>query len=192
MKPPARESKGTSIKGGRVRLRPLLRSDFKASVSWRNDPRIRDNILGYRFPVTEVMEKEWVAGVMNDQSRRRVVFAVEEVKSKTLLGFTYLNDIDWINRNADFGILIGDAGRHRSGFGRETCTLMMSYAFDVLNLHKVVLRVAEYNRPAISLYLRLGFVEEGRQRQQINLGGRWHDLVLMGLIRNRFSPRVSL
>src|SRR5262249_12170882 len=38
---------------GRVaRLRPLRAADRATSVRWRNDPDIRDNVLGYRFPIT--------------------------------------------------------------------------------------------------------------------------------------------
>jgi hypothetical protein len=40
-------------------------------MRWRNDPKMRDGILGYRFPVTEEMEADWVGSVLKDQSRTR-------------------------------------------------------------------------------------------------------------------------
>jgi diamine N-acetyltransferase len=180
-----------AVEGNKVRLRPLQRDDHKISLAWRNDPEIRDGILGYRFPITEVMEEEWVDNVLNDQSRTRVVVAIEEKVDQALIGFVYLNGIDWINRHGEFGILIGDGDKHRKGFGREACSLMVDYAFNVLNLHKIVLRVASYNQPAIDLYRAFGFVQEGVQREQIALGGRFHDLIFMGLLRREFKAHVS-
>jgi diamine N-acetyltransferase len=177
------------LEGKKVRLRPLRLGDHKTSVRWRNDPEIRENILGYRFPVTEIMEEEWVDKVLNDKSRTRIVLAIEDREDQALIGFGYLSDIDWISRHAEFGILVGERQRHRRGFGRETCGLMLDYAFNILNLHKIVLRVASYNRHAIDLYRALGFVQEGVQREQIALRGRFHDLIFMGLLRGEFGAR---
>ena len=57
------------LAGRRARLRPLRAADRATSVRWRNDPDIRDNVLGYRFPITEAMEADWVGAVLKDRSR---------------------------------------------------------------------------------------------------------------------------
>src|SRR5262249_14529448 len=81
---------------GRVALlRPLRASDRAISVRWRNDAEIRDNVLGYRFPVTEEMEAHWVDAVLKDQSRTRVVLAIEDKSDGAFVGLVYLNNIDW-------------------------------------------------------------------------------------------------
>jgi RimJ/RimL family protein N-acetyltransferase len=184
-------AQSVTVDGKIVRLRPLQRGDYKFSLDWRNDPEIRENILGYRLPVTEVMEQDWVDKVLNDQGRTRIVVAIEEKLEQALVGFAYLNDIDWISRHAEFGILIGDRRNHRKGLGREACRLMVAYAFDVLNLHKIVLRVVSYNQPAIDLYRTFGFVQEGVQREQVALSGRYHDLIFMGLLQDEFKKLPS-
>lgn len=171
------------LAGELVALRPLRAADRATSVRWRNDPDIRDNVLGYRFPVTEEMEADWVEGVLKDQSRSRLVLAIEDKADGALVGFVYLNGIDWFARNAEFGMLIGDKGRQGKGLARETLALTVGYAFQTLNLNKLYLRVAAFNERALQLYRAFGFVEEGVQRQQAFIGGRYHDVVLMGLIR---------
>lgn len=171
------------LAGRLVRLRPLRAADRAISVRWRNDPDIRDNVLGFRFPVTEEMEADWVEGVLKDQSRSRLVLAIEDQADGALVGFVYLNGIDWFARNAEFGMLIGDKSRHGKGLARETLALTVAYAFETLNLNKVYLRVAAFNERALRLYRTFGFVEEGVQRQQAFIRGRYHDVVLMGLIR---------
>jgi RimJ/RimL family protein N-acetyltransferase len=166
-------------------LRPLRSADRASSVRWRNDPDIRDNILGYRFPVTEAMEADWVEAVLKDQSRTRVVLAIEDKSDGALVGFVYLNNIDWFARNAEFGILIGERSRHGKGLAREALSLIAGYAFESLNLHKLYLRVVAFNKRALRLYRAFGFVDEGVQRQQAYLRGRYYDVVWMGLIRGR-------
>jgi diamine N-acetyltransferase len=173
------------LAGRLVVLRPLRSDDRARSVRWRNDPDIRDNILGYRFPVTEAMEADWVDAVLKDQSRTRVVLAIEDKSDGALVGFVYLNNIDWFARNAEFGILIGERSRHGKGLAREALSLVADYAFESLNLHKLHLRVVAFNKRALQLYRAFGFADEGVQRQQAYLRGRYYDVVLMGLIRDR-------
>jgi RimJ/RimL family protein N-acetyltransferase len=173
------------LAGRLVVLRPLCSADRAKSVRWRNDPGIRDNILGYRFPVTEAMEADWIDAVLKDQSRTRVVLAIEDKSDGALVGFVYLNNIDWFARNAEFGILIGERSRHGKGLAREALSLIADYAFESLNLHKLYLRVVAFNKRALRLYRAFGFADEGVQRQQAYLRGRYYDVVLMGLIRGR-------
>jgi UDP-4-amino-4,6-dideoxy-N-acetyl-beta-L-altrosamine N-acetyltransferase len=170
---------------GRVTvLRPLRATDRAISVRWRNDPEIRDNMLGYRFPITEAMEADWIDAVLKDQSRTRIVLAIEDKTDGACVGFVYLNNIDWFARNAEFGILIGERNRHGKGLAKEALCLVAGYAFETLNLHKLYLRVVAFNKRALALYRAFGFVEEGVQRQQAFLRGRYYDVVLMGLIRS--------
>jgi RimJ/RimL family protein N-acetyltransferase len=175
---------------GRVALlRPLRASDHATSVRWRNDAEIRDHVLGYRFPVTKEMEAHWVDAVLKDQSRTRVVLAIEDKTDGALVGFVYLNNIDWFARNAEFGMLIGERDRQGKGLARETLELVATYAFGTLNLHKVYLRVVAFNKRALNLYRTFGFAEEGIQRQQAFLRERYHDVVLMGLLRREFERK---
>jgi len=172
---------------GRVaRLRPLRASDRERTLSWRNDPEIRDNALGYRFPVTEVMEEKWIAHALDDQSRTRVIFAIEDRKDGRLVGLIYLTEIDWISRVASFGIMIGDKARQGRGIATDAMHLILRYAFSCLNLRKICLRVADYNTRAQALYDRLGFAVEGRLRQHVYLEDTFHDVILMALFRDDY------
>jgi RimJ/RimL family protein N-acetyltransferase len=175
---------------GRVALlRPLRASDRAKSVCWRNDAEIRDNVLGYRFPVTEEMEAHWVDGVLKDQSRTRVVLAIEDKADGAFVGLVYLNDIDWFVRNAEFGILIGERSRQGRGLAKDALALVADYAFRTLNLNRLYLRVVSFNKRALRLYRSFGFVEEGVQRQHAFLRGCYYDVVLMGLLRREFEER---
>jgi diamine N-acetyltransferase len=179
------------LASGMALLRPLRASDRAISVRWRNDPEIRDNILGYRFPVTDEMEAHWVDAVLNDQSRTRVILAIEDKADGAFVGFVYLSGIDWLARNAEFGILIGERSRRGQGLAKDVLSLVAGYAFTTLNLNRLHLRVVSFNKQALRLYRSFGFIEEGVQRQHAFVRGRYYDVVLMGLLRREFQRRRS-
>jgi RimJ/RimL family protein N-acetyltransferase len=85
-------------------------------------------------------------------------------------------------RNAhqgDFGMSVRQAWRGL-GVGTAMLTRLLQWAADNSNIEKVGLAVFATNLPAIGLYRKLGFAEEGRQPKQIKLGpGCYEDVILM-------------
>jgi len=176
----------TVLSGRTCRLRPLGRSDLVHSVKWRNDPAVRDAVIGYRFPVTDKMEEGWYDRVLADQGGRRATFAIEDCADNALVGFVHLTGIDWPCRSAHFGIVIGETDRQGRGIGGEATALALRYGFDTLNLTRIELRVLDDNVRARRIYAKLGFVEEGRLRRAAFVNGAATDVIVMGLLREEF------
>ena len=55
-----------------------------------------------------------------------------------------------------------------------------------MGLHRISLRVLEYNARAIAAYRKVGFVEEGLLRESCKVGDEWHNDVMMGLLAQEF------
>jgi RimJ/RimL family protein N-acetyltransferase len=53
-----------------------------------------------------------------------------------------------------------------------------------MRLHRITLGVADENAPAIHIYKKVGFVEEGRACESFRRDGRWHDMIMMGLLED--------
>ena len=51
------------------------------------------------------------------------------------------------------------------GIGTEVTKLVLSYAFEILKLHRVDLKVLSYNTRAIACYEKCGFIKEGIERE---------------------------
>jgi RimJ/RimL family protein N-acetyltransferase len=68
------------------------------------------------------------------------------------------------------------------GLGGEAIALVLGYAFNVLKLHRVSVRVVAYNLRAIRAYQKCGFVVEGREREAAFVDGIWHDDVMMAIL----------
>ena len=73
------------------------------------------------------------------------------------------------------------------GIGREATRLVLTYAFAVLGLHRVALRVLGFNAIAIACFRACGFVEEGREREAVRFEETWQDIVTMGVLDREFA-----
>ena len=175
------------LSDGTIALRALEPEDVEVTVAWRNDPEIRDRVLSFRFPVSHVMELDFIKRAIAGEGTNQCVAGIVDLSDGALVGLVYLKDIDWISRHAAFGMMIGRRDRQGRGFGRRALHLMLRHAFNVLNLERVYLFVADYNAPALKLYETSGFRHEGTLRRHVALGGHYHDLLVMGLLRSEFA-----
>lgn len=173
--------------GEKCRLRPMRKEDKSITLPWRSDPEIIESIVGYRFPVTEVSEDKWYDSVLNDQTRTRAIFAIEDLQDNSIVGHLHLNNIDWIARTSSFGIVIGDKDKQGQGIGTEATRILLRYGFDYLNLRKINLEVTEYNERAQKTYEKIGFKIEGILKDQVYLNNQYYDIILMSLFNIDFK-----
>jgi [ribosomal protein S5]-alanine N-acetyltransferase len=103
-----------------------------------------------------------------------------------LLGEIRLDDLDEHDRRARLAVGLYDPAKLGVGLGREAIRLVLKHAFENLGLHRVSLRVVDYNILAIRCYRACGFVEEGREREAASVAGEWRDDVIMGLLAREF------
>ena len=93
------------------------------------------------------------------------------------IGNTSFMDIDWVSRNAEIGIFLGEKKVWSQGYGREAMKLMLRHGFNHMNLHRIYLRVYEHNIRGIKAYEHAGFVHEGRLRQDVFREGVYRDVL---------------
>jgi diamine N-acetyltransferase len=178
-----------TYKGKKIKLRPLQLADKERSIIWRNDPEIRDMALSYRFPVTEVMEDNWYKKAMTGEDSSKVFFAIETISDGKHIGFIHLYNIDYIAANAYFGVTIGEKSEHGKGKATEAMHIIFQFAFKHLNMHKINLEVASFNRRAIDLYHKFGFQTEGVLREQLYISGQYYDKYCMGIFRDEYFKK---
>ena len=168
---------------GRItRLRRIEREDIPTFVRWFGDPDVREFLLLNR-PISMAEEEQWFAQQL--QSRDSEVFAIETTDG-VHIGNTGLHDINWLHRNAEMGIVIGEKQYWGKGYGSDAARVLLRFAFDEMNLHRVQLTVYEDNVRAIRAYEKCGFRQEGRLRDAIFRKGRYYDMLLMSTLSDEF------
>ena len=186
------------IYGERIRFRALEKADIPLFVRWLNDPEVRQGILIYQ-PISQVGEENWFEGMLKRPVDEHVLgiearmpgglageSAIEGSELWRLIGSWAFNDIDWRNRSAEFGILIGDKSYWNRGYGTEAVRLLVQHGFKTLNLNRIYLHVFENNPRAIRAYEKAGFIHEGRKRQAEYKDGKYIDVLVMSMLKDEF------
>ena len=76
------------------------------------------------------------------------------------------------------------------GYGTETTSLVLDYAFTMLVRHNVMLAVYDVNPAGIRAYEKAGFKEFGRRRQSHRIGGELRDEIFMQSLSDEFESPV--
>jgi len=171
------------IIGEKTRLRAVERSDIPAFVRWFNDPEVRQYLSMY-LPLSQAQEERWFERQLEDESGH--VFAIETAEG-IHIGNVGLHGIDWKNRKAFCGIVIGEKAYWNQGYGADALRALLRFGFEELNLHRVFLHVYDFNGRAIRCYEKVGFRYEGRLRQSQFTEGRYVDELIMAMLREEWE-----
>ncbi|HYK91747.1 MAG TPA: GNAT family protein [Acidobacteriota bacterium] len=180
------------MQGNRVRLRPIEREDLPRYVRWFADPEFRFLIATYQ-PFSLSDEERWFEqNSAAGELRAWAIDAQVDLEAPNPperwmhVGSCGFHKIDWRNRSGEVGIAIGDRNYWGQGFGTEAMRLLLDWGFGTLNLNRIYLRVFADNPRAIRSYEKLGFLHEGRMRQDEFRDGKYRDTLLMALLREEW------
>ncbi len=176
------------LKGDKVIIRPVKRSDIEYFLKWFNDPEVIQ-YLGLYVPMTEMAEEKFIEDLGSAAAGTRVMFVIETVvdTDNKPIGSIGLSNIHPKDYHAVFGIAIGEKDYWSRGYGTEATRLIIHYGFEQLNLHRITSSAISFNERSLRLHLRVGFKEEGRQREANFKNGEYHDLVMFGLLRKEWQ-----
>ena len=165
-----------------IYLRELSIADVATLNQWRNTKETID-CLGANFRYVDInIDEKWFENYQNKRANNiRLVICCKETNQ--LLGAVYLLNIDWLNRNTEFAIWLGDESCRGQGIGERATALALEHAFSDLNLHKVYLTVLETNKAAIGLYNKVGFKREGTLEDAVYKNGKYTNMISMAIIK---------
>jgi diamine N-acetyltransferase len=172
--------------GEKVRLRPIERDDLPRFVEWFADPEVRRHLLVY-LPFSLAQEERWFEDLQGRLERQEALVLAIETAEGVHIGNLGLQAIDWKNRNAELGILIGEKAYWNQGYGTDAIRTLLGLAFREMNLHRVFLRVDADNARGIRCYEKVGFRRDGTLREAVFKEGRYLDQHVMSILRAEFE-----
>lgn len=142
-----------------IGLRLMTREDTENIVKWRNNKRVRANFV-YREEFTIAGHEKWIK-TMVETSKVVQLILCEKVTNQPI-GSIYFRDIDWEQKEAEYGIFIGEDSAIGKGYGSMGAKLALEFAFrdkkaGGLGLETIGLRVFLDNISAKNSYVSAGF-----------------------------------
>ncbi len=181
------------FEGERVRLTPFdPDKDAEIESRWTHDPaylRLLSADPARPLAPSQIKKKREEAD--KEKSHNQFEFALRLRADDRLIGFARLHRIEWNNGHGWLTLGIGAPEDRGQGYGAEALGLILRYAFDELNLHRLSAATFEYSAGALRLLEKAGFREEVRRRQAIHREGRRWDEVWLGLLREEWEQVES-
>jgi RimJ/RimL family protein N-acetyltransferase len=131
---------------------------------------------------------QWFEEIQAKQGKEQVYLGVFAPEGR-LVGDIQLAHIDWRHRTASIGLGIARQADRGRGLGTDATRTLLRYAFHHLDLYRVYAATAAYNAGAQRMLEKCGFVQEGREREAVYVGGSRWDRLCYGLLRPEFEGR---
>jgi [ribosomal protein S5]-alanine N-acetyltransferase len=165
----------------RLRLRPFRKSDAKALHALYGDV---DNLRYWGTdPSPDLAStRKMLRWHISFHPFHYALWAIEEKKGGKLVGMINYHRRDRRERRVDVGWMTLPQVQGK-GYMTEAGRALLRHLFDTLKIHKVEALIRRENKPSTALAKRLGFrLEGGPIRDRWFKGGRWHSVMLYGLI----------
>ena len=138
----------------KIYLRKLEITDLDRTLEWINNPEIF-LIMGVKAPTTKSAQLRWFEEL--DKSNEKIVFAICLKENNNHIGNVSLDTIDYRHRNGRISIFLADPTVRGIGIGTRALKLLIEYAFNYLNLHKLYCKMTATKTDVLDYYKKLGF-----------------------------------
>lgn len=167
-----------------IQVREIIEEDVPVINQWRNDPEVMQYLTNQFRYIGLQADRNWFAYY---QQHRNEAVRLAILDEGSLVGTVQLTQIDRMNQQAEYSIMIGEKNHQSKGLGRQATRAILNHAFLDLNLHRIYLTVLPENERAIRLYESIGFQREGIYRKSLFKNGQFVDVLGMSLLRDEYQ-----
>ena len=148
-------------------------------IEWRNSEAVRPYFI-YQKPFTREGHLNWLKTMID--SGRGYQFIVCNIEDDQPIGCTYLRDYETEHHKIEYGMFLGTNLVKSKGIGTEIVALTLKFAFETLNVHKVMCRIFADNPASIKSCIKGGFEEEALLKDDVYVNGQYRDMVILRAI----------
>ena len=170
------------VNGMNLFLRILAPDDVSEDyVRWLKDPEV-NRYLECRWRTYSLDELRSYVKTVNE-SADSILLGIFLSNENRHIGNIKIGNIERTHRYADIGLLIGAKEVWGKGIGSVAIGLASRYAFEDLNLNKVIAGIYACNTGSYRAFLKAGFKECGRLQKHRFCEGVYVDEILVERIR---------
>lgn len=173
------------LEGKSIYLRALEEKDANGNYfQWLNDEEVCRNNSHAIFPNSELKTMDYIKYAQS--TGNAVILAIIDKATDQHIGNISLQNINWVSRNAEFAILLGDKNFWNKGYSSDAAMLLCNHGFKKLNLFRIYCGTFATNAAMIKLAEKLKMQQEGIRRKAIFKDGKYTDIIEFGVLADEF------
>lgn len=163
--------------GESVSLRTFEEEDLRFVRDGVNDRAVWRSLGGQTLPSNLAQERTFYERLNREDDALALIVTAGEDR----VGVVELSPIDWEPGRATLAFWI-HPDHQGNGYATDAVLTLARYAFDHLRLHKLTADAFAFNDGSKRVLERIGFVEEGRLREEDYVEGAHVDVHRYGLL----------
>lgn len=169
----------------RLTLRQLSRLDNQAVYEIRNDYQVTKYNTGDAYTKLE-QAQELIQNIRTEYVEKKTVrWGITLKPDDKVIGMVGFNYWDRVDHRASIGFDLRQ-DHWRKGIMSEAVREVIRFGFENMGLNRIEADASIYNVGSITLLQKIGFMQEGVQREQYYEDGNYHDLVLFALLKREW------
>jgi len=170
------------LENDKILLRAPELNDLDVLFRWENDQSIW-HLSQTLTPFSRFDLEQFILNNNRDiYIEKQFRFMIASKVDQSLVGCIDLFDFDPHNARLGIGILV-DKKYRKEGWASSALDLLIDYCFQYLKVHQVYCNILSSNIISMQLFKRKHFAEIGVKKEWVFLEGKYHDEVLLQLIR---------
>lgn len=152
---------------------------------------IADTMISVPHPFTQEYAEKWIARHSEAFAKGEAVhFAITLGETGSLIGAVELRAINAEHSHAEMSCWIG-VEWWGQGYATEAALAMVRYAFEQLNLNRLMAYHMVRNPASGRALEKTGMKREGLLRQCVRKWGRFEDVVVMAILREDWAQQAK-
>ncbi|WP_081652898.1 pyridoxal-phosphate dependent enzyme [Candidatus Stoquefichus massiliensis] len=152
----------------KILLRRFNEDDIDKKIEWINNP-LNNKYLHYSLPLKKENTLRWFANIKDKKDRLDLVIECDGI-AVGIIGLLNINQY-----GAELYITIGERKYLGKGIAKKALLVLKDYAFETLNLSKLILVTEIDNLSAQALFDKVGFIRYGIKKKDVLRDGAYRD-----------------
>ena len=163
-----------------INLVDFPESNLHLILKWRLDNRI-NQFLRHGLQTLNDIQK-WYSDYFSGEMNK--LYSINY--NNTPIGYFTIEHIDKLNKNCEFGIVIGEGSLHQKGIGLSVVAMMLDVVFNQMAMHRVYAIIQNGNVASVNCFSKAGFLLEGRMRDSRLINNEYRDILLYSILENEW------
>ncbi|TVX93220.1 GNAT family N-acetyltransferase [Paenibacillus agilis] len=121
------------------------------------------------------------------EADRGYLFVICLQQSDQIIGEVFLTEVVRYNLQSCWIGYFLDQEHNGKGYTTEAVKLVVDFAFNQLDLHRIEAGVMLHNQGSMKVLLKSGFHKEGVAKKNVKINGRWEDHQTLAIVREEPS-----